>query len=94
MSETIARLHAHVHGRVQGVNFRHYTQVEARRLEVVGWVTNRLDRSVEVVAEGEKKDLKKLLNFLHQGPPSARVERVEHTWTEATGEFKNFRVKF
>ncbi len=94
MSETTVRLHAHVYGRVQGVNFRHYTQVEARRLGIVGWVTNRLDRSVEVVAEGKKENLEKLLNFLHQGPPSARVERTEHTWTEATGEFRNFRVKF
>ena len=94
MSETTTRLHAQIYGRVQGVNFRYYTQVEANRLGIVGWVTNRPDRSVEVVAEGKKEDVEKLLNFLHQGPPSARVERVEHTWAEATGAFKNFRVKY
>jgi len=94
MSETTVRLHAHVYGRVQGVNFRYYTQMEANRLGIVGWVTNRLDRSVEIVAEGEKKALQQLLNFLHQGPPSARVERIEHTWAKATGEFKVFRVRF
>jgi acylphosphatase len=94
MSEKPLRLHAHVYGCVQGVNFRYYTQKEAYALGLTGWVANRFDGSVEVVAEGEKATLQRLLTFLHRGPPSARVDRVQAEWTEATGEFQRFRVRY
>jgi acylphosphatase len=94
MSEESVRLHAQVYGRVQGVNFRYYTQSEANRWGLTGWVSNRFDGSVEVVAEGEKAALQKLLTFLHRGPPSARVDRVQADWTKATGEFARFRVRY
>jgi acylphosphatase len=45
-------LHAFVHGRVQGVGYRATTMDEARRLNLAGWVRNRIDGSVEVLAEG------------------------------------------
>ena len=94
MSEESVRLHAQVYGRVQGVNFRYYTQSEANRWRLTGWVSNRFDGSVEVVAEGEKAALQKLLTFLHRGPLSARVDRVQADWTKATGEFARFRVRY
>jgi acylphosphatase len=94
MSEKPVRLHARVYGRVQGVNFRYYTQKEARALGLTGWVANRFDGSVGVVAEGEKAALQKLLAFLHRGPPSARVDRVQTEWAEATGEFSRFHVRY
>ncbi len=88
------RLHAIVHGIVQGVNFRYYTALEARRLGVVGYVRNQWDGTVEVVAEGERSLLEKLLLFLHQGPRWAVVERVDVQWQEATGEFRRFEVRY
>ena len=88
------RLHARVYGRVQGVNFRYYTQIEANRRKLTGWVTNRFDGSVELVAEGERTTLGRFLNFLHSGSPSARVDRVQADWSEATGEFNHFRVRY
>ncbi len=94
MNEKHTRLHALVYGRVQGVNFRYYTQKQAVALGVTGWVANRPDRGVEVVAEGKEETLQKLLAFLHRGPPSARVDRVQAGWTEATGEFNRFRVRY
>lgn len=94
MSEKPVRLHALVSGRVQGVNFRYYTQREANALRITGWVANRFDGGVEVVAEGEKGTLQKLLAFLQRGPPAARVERVQTDWTAATGEFSRFRVRY
>jgi acylphosphatase len=93
MNEDHARLHATIHGRVQGVNFRYYTQREASNLHITGWIYNRPDGSVEVVAEGKKESLQKLRQFLHRGPPSARVEHVEAEWGESTGEFNRFRVR-
>ena len=47
------RVHLVIKGRVQGVFFRAATQREARRLGVTGWVKNRTDGSVEVLAEGD-----------------------------------------
>ncbi len=94
MDDRPMRLQARVYGRVQGVNFRYYTQVEANRLNLTGWVANRFDGTVQVVAEGDRADLERLLNFLHRGSPSARVDRVEATWHAATGEFDRFRVRY
>lgn len=88
-----ARLHAIVHGHVQGVNFRYYTTLTAQRLGLKGWVANRWDGTVETVAEGTREALKDFLTFLHRGSPSSFVERVDSEWLPATGEFQTFRVR-
>ncbi|HIP87509.1 MAG TPA: acylphosphatase [Anaerolineales bacterium] len=92
--EKQARLHAVVEGRVQGVNFRYYTVRTARRLGLTGWIANRWDGTVETVAEGPRPALEALLNFLHEGPPAARVTRVNVRWEQPTGEFSNFTVRY
>jgi len=81
-----------VRGRVQGVYFRASTQREARRLGLAGWVKNRPDGNVEIMAEGEEEALKDLVGWAHRGPSAARVERVEVRWRGFTGEFPDFRV--
>ncbi|MGD9890565.1 MAG: acylphosphatase [Dehalococcoidia bacterium] len=87
------RLHAIVHGRVQGVNFRNFTADHARRLGLTGTVRNLSDgRSVAVEAEGERAALARLESLLHEGPRFALVERVEVTWLPATGAEPDFRV--
>jgi len=92
--DSVVRFRANVQGRVQGVSFRYYTMEMARRLNVRGYVRNRWDGSVEVVAEGEEARARKLLEWLHTGPRWARVDRVEVEWGEPTGEFKRFEVRF
>jgi acylphosphatase len=87
------RLHATVFGRVQGVSFRFYTRDTATELGLTGWVANRFDGSVEVVAEGPRTALDQLMAFLHQGPPMARVNQVQHEFCPATGEFKRFTIE-
>jgi acylphosphatase len=87
------RLHAVVRGRVQGVSFRYETLRKANQLGVTGWVRNRPDGSVEVMAEGDRGRLNRLLDFLWQGPPAARVSEVETHWFAATGAFENFEVE-
>lgn len=87
------RLHAIVHGRVQGVNFRATTQRRASGLNLRGWVRNRLDGTVEVTAEGARGQLEELRRFLHDGPSAAHVESVETQWQAATGEFDDFRIQ-
>lgn len=88
------RLHATVHGRVQGVSFRHYTMLRAREIGVSGWVRNLPDGAVEVIAEGGRDQLDDLLAFLRQGPPAARVLEVDVLWGAATGEFDGFGIRF
>lgn len=88
------RLHARIHGNVQGVSFRFYTVQQANELGLTGWVRNNRDGTVEVVAEGEPDALQQLHDWLHRGSPAARVERVDAGWPEATGEFERFDVAY
>jgi acylphosphatase len=66
-----------IHGRVQGVFFRAWTIEQARALGVTGWVRNRLDGSVELLAIGPAEAVDGLIARCRQGPPAARVERLE-----------------
>ena len=89
---SLERLHAQAYGEVQGVGFRRFVVDEAHRLKVAGWVRNRWDDSVEVMAEGERAYLGRLLESLRRGPSRAEVETVTEEWLPATGEFKQFWV--
>ncbi len=89
-----ARVHAIVHGRVQGVNFRYYTTRSARRLGLTGWVANRRDGTVETIAEGEQPDLEAFVEFLHRGSPAASVEGVDVEWKDPQDAFDGFRVRY
>jgi len=66
-----------VHGRVQGVGFRWWVWRQATRLGLRGLARNLRDGSVEVIVEGSDATLLELEGLLAQGPPAARVERVE-----------------
>ena len=81
-----------VHGEVQGVFFRDSTREEASRRDVAGWVANRDDGTVEAVFEGSPDAVAALVDFCRSGPPRARVERVEESEEEPTGEGR-FRVE-
>jgi len=89
-----ASLTARVIGRVQGVGFRYFTERVAAEIGVAGYVMNRSDGSVEVMAEGERGTLQQLLEHLNRGPSGARVERVEESWGPYTGRFMGFSVRF
>ena len=89
----ISRLHVIISGDVQGVFFRAGAQSEAKKLDLVGWVRNNPEGSVEVMAEGEADKLKKLLEWCSRGPPGATVSKVEHEWMENKNEFRDFRLR-
>jgi acylphosphatase len=80
-----------VSGRVQGVFFRQSTLDQARSLGLDGWVRNRADGCVEGVAAGEAVALQQLRAWLHQGPPAARVERLEW-WEESERPAAGFAI--
>jgi acylphosphatase len=93
MSPSQERLHAIVSGLVQGVNYRSNTRGHALMRGLTGWVRNRADGSVEVVAEGPREVLADFLQYLRQGPRAAVVEDVRETWGPATGEFRQFEIR-
>lgn len=94
MTETaVARLHAIVEGRVQGVGFRYFVYDWAIDLGLTGWVRNRWDGNVELVAEAPQAALDRLVVALRRGPSSAFVSDLKMEWGEATGEFPDFRIR-
>ena len=76
---------ARVTGRVQGVSFRWYTQEQARRLGVAGWVRNEPDGSVLLHAEGEDEAVDALVAWCRTGPAMARVADVAVREAAPTG---------
>jgi acylphosphatase len=75
------------HGRVQGVFFRDSCRREAWAREVSGWVTNREDGALEAVFEGEPTAVQALIDWTRQGPPRAKVIKLEIIEEEPRGEF-------
>ena len=93
MTEQQVRLTATVTGVVQGVGFRFRTMIEARRLGLSGEAVNRWDGSVFVVAEGTPEDAEALLAWLRSDRAPGRVDRVQASLGQATGEFSGFEVE-
>ncbi len=69
--------HVLIHGRVQGVSFRAWTQHQAELHGLKGWVRNRRDGTVEAVFTGPGNLVEVMLKACHQGPAGSRVEKVE-----------------
>lgn len=87
------RLHVFIRGRVQGVGFRYFVLSAAMEIQLTGWVRNRRDGSVEVIAEGTKENLEKLFRALQRGPSSSNVTGVDPEWGDASGEFSRFEIR-
>ena len=81
-----AAFHAVVNGLVQGVNFRYFV--------LPGCARNLHDGGVEVVAEGDREKLQALLEQLEVGPRSAHVKQVEVEWTQHSGSYRDFGIRF
>ncbi|MBN1190707.1 MAG: acylphosphatase [Dehalococcoidales bacterium] len=93
MSDNVS-LTAVVHGHVQGVYFRSFVQQKAGKLGLTGYALNLPSgRDVEVCAEGERKQVEKLLDHLWEGPPIAKVEEVKTTWSKYSGGFTGFAIR-
>ena len=81
-----------IHGRVQGVFFRNWAMDYARSLGVRGWVRNRRDGTVELVAFGDDEAVEALTAACRTGPSAAQVERIEVEIVEGEGPPAGFRV--
>jgi len=92
--ESVVAYHIIVTGRVQGVGFRYSTRQTAVRLAVHGWVRNRSDGSVEVVCEGEKSRVQRLIKWLQSGPPGSYVTGFEKRAIKPQKTYRSFSVEF
>jgi acylphosphatase len=88
------RLFAIVSGRVQLVMFRDFVQRKASALTLTGQVKNLDDGTVEVIAEGSRQKLERLLAKLHSGSILSQVEEVAVSWQPATGQFAAFSIAY
>ena len=87
-----------VFGRVQGVFFRASTRRKARELGLVGWVKNRPDGSVEIMAQGDEQAVQALIEWAYDGPDRARVDELKLTEDRKEGSadaagFEDFQVR-
>ena len=82
-----------ISGRVQGVLFRHSARARALELGLSGWAHNLLDGKVEIMCEGDEKHVKEFIHWCKKGPSLARVERVDASFEEYKGEWKDFEVR-
>ncbi len=87
------RLRIVVRGRVQGVGFRFFTQREAQRFGVRGWVRNRADGSVEAHLEGDGSAVDALVASVRQGPRHAAVSDLELREHEPEPALDGFEIR-
>lgn len=90
----MSRVHLVVSGDVIGVGFRAWIYRYAKENHLFGWVKNREDRTVEIVAEGNKEELEKLITHCKHGPDVAWVEHVNIKWEKASNKFVDFEVVY
>jgi acylphosphatase len=90
--ENDRRVRVTVRGRVQGVSYRASTAREARALGLLGWVRNRPDGTVELLAQGAAGDVERLIAWARQGPPAARVDALDLVEERPTEDLHAFEV--
>lgn len=88
------RVHLVISGDVQGVGFRSWVRGQAQDLQLTGWVKNREDGAVEVIAEGLPENLDEFVKHCRQGPDVAWIEHMDITQRDATGEFVSFEIVY
>ena len=86
------RAHVVVTGRVQGVFFRMETKRAAERTGVSGWVKNKNDGTVEAAFEGDEDRVNSVVEWCREGPPYARVIKVDVNRQDYQGEFEGFKI--
>jgi acylphosphatase len=92
--EEKVRAHAAISGKVQGVFFRMETKNTADSYGVTGWVRNRSDGSVEAVFEGDRQNVKKVIDWCKRGPTFSRVEEVDVQWEDGIKGHNMFEITY
>ena len=92
---TLAAIKIVIHGHVQGVFFRAFVLEKAAKLGLTGYVCNLASgQDIEILAEGEKEKLQKLIELLKIGPPLSRVDGIKTTWSKYNAKFAQFAIRY
>ncbi len=94
MSSGQRRVRIRISGRVQGVFFRAYTQEEALKLGLAGWVRNLPDGSVEAMVEGDAARVERMIAWCNSGSPQSAVSHVQVQEEQPSGEFTDFTIRY
>ena len=81
-----------ISGLVQGVGFRYFAMREAQRANIIGYIKNLPDGTIESVVEGSREAIASFKEALRRGPSHARVESLDITYEDFAGEFRGFRI--
>jgi tRNA pseudouridine55 synthase len=84
---------AKIYGKVQGVGYRYFTEKIAKNLNILGYVKNLEDGTVEVVAQGKEEDLQKFIEQLKIGPFLAKVEKIDIIFKKPTDIYLYFEIR-
>ncbi|KAF2819531.1 Acylphosphatase [Ophiobolus disseminans] len=87
------RISYKVDGEVQGVNFRSFTQKQAKSIGLTGFVTNVSDGTVQGEAQGSDDAIKQFVQHLNKGPSAASVSGVEHSEISTKSGESGFNVQ-
>ncbi|CRX37527.1 acylphosphatase [Estrella lausannensis] len=93
MTDNPVELFAKVHGRVQGVFFRATVERFAKEMGIRGFVENKADGTVEIVAQGTKQDLEMLIHRIQEHPGEAEIDSMNTNFREIAAPLTGFKVK-
>lgn len=85
--------HAIVYGRVHAVGFRATTKQYADQLHLTGFVRNLPNGTVEICAQGEKKNFETLLTLLHQVFGPAHIRQIDVTFQTIKTSYTDFKIQ-
>ncbi len=86
--------HIFAHGRVQGVGFRYHVLKRAIALALGGYVRNLADGRVEILAQGPRENLDKLMDYVRSNPGLSYVVKLDINWEEPLSNLEDFRIDF
>ncbi len=90
--DAIVRAHACVSGKVQGVGFRAFVQMQANNRALHGWVRNCAEGEVELEVEGPHASVQDFLQDIHTGPPLSKVLQVTVDWKDPNRQTEGFQI--
>ena len=88
----VSEIFLKIYGQVHGVGFRYHAEKTARSLKLAGYVRNANGGTIEILAQGKKENLEKLITWAGSGPDSASVEKIETEWREPSEIFSDFTI--
>ena len=91
-NEQNERMHTFIQGTVQGVGFRFFIYQTGLNLQLYGWVRNRINGNVEILAEGSREKLDTLLRETRKGPQMAKIVKVDVEWQKSRNDLPPFTI--